>query len=228
MDLKALLDPEFWRSANENAQGLLGQPVVGLNQFAGLLSGTITPEEFGAIRANQVADQLKPSVENMANFLAGGMLGTTSKAALKSSTRLLEAAPNVKYRGSHTAPDKVRGAPAHDLTADAYPDDIYSPMAAQYYGDFGQNHPMDVQTVKLLQSLRGKPDATVTVYRAAPKEYASVINPGDWVTPSRRYARNHGESVLEGQYKIISKQVRAKDIYTDGNSIYEFGYDPTP
>lgn len=53
-----------------------------------------------------------------------------------------------------------------------------------------------------------------------------TINPGDWVTLNRKYAEEHGKSELKNQYKIISKTVKAKDLYTDGNSVHEFGYDP--
>jgi hypothetical protein len=51
------------------------------------------------------------------------------------------------------------------------------------------------------------------------------INNGDWVTLSRNYAKEHGESALDGKYKIISKKVPARKLFTDGNSIQEFGYD---
>lgn len=60
----------------------------------------------------------------------------------------------------------------------------------------------------------------------AASDYAS-INPGDWVTISRQYAKEHGEGALNGDYKIISKKVKAKDIYTNGDSIFEWGYDPS-
>jgi hypothetical protein len=53
-----------------------------------------------------------------------------------------------------------------------------------------------------------------------------AINTGDWVTISRQYAVDHGKSSLKNQYKVISKTVRAKDIYTTGDSIHEWGYDP--
>lgn len=52
------------------------------------------------------------------------------------------------------------------------------------------------------------------------------INPGDWVTPVRQYAVEHGEGVLRGDYEIIKKRVKAKDIYTNGDSWLEWGYDP--
>jgi len=64
--------------------------------------------------------------------------------------------------------------------------------------------------------------------RALPPEpeTKTVINPGDWVTINRQYAKDHGESTLRGKYKIIRKMVRADELYTDGNSIHEYGYWP--
>lgn len=50
------------------------------------------------------------------------------------------------------------------------------------------------------------------------------INNNDWVTINRAYAKEHGESNLNNQYKIVSKQVKASELFTDGNSIHEFGY----
>jgi hypothetical protein len=50
------------------------------------------------------------------------------------------------------------------------------------------------------------------------------INNGDWVTIGRNYAKEHGEAELNGQYKILSKTVPAKNLYTDGNDIFEWGY----
>jgi hypothetical protein len=132
------------------------------------------------------------------------------------------------YRGLHTAPMRGEGAaPAHNLTQ-IYPDDIYSPNAAQYYGHFGGNNPMDVSSIAIIRDIKNRPDKRVTIYRAIPKDVKASINQGDWVTINRNYAKDHGESTLNGEYKIVSKTVDARDIYTDGNSIHEWGYDPTP
>ena len=51
------------------------------------------------------------------------------------------------------------------------------------------------------------------------------IRSGDWVTPFRKYAVNHGEGSLRGEYEIIKKRVKAKHIYTAGDSWLEWGYD---
>ena len=52
------------------------------------------------------------------------------------------------------------------------------------------------------------------------------IEPGNWVTISRLYARDHGEAALNGEYRIITKTVSAGELFTDGNSLHEQGYDP--
>ena len=52
------------------------------------------------------------------------------------------------------------------------------------------------------------------------------INDGDWVTTIKQYAIEHGRDNLNNKFKLISKKVRASDVYSEGNSIYEFGYSP--
>jgi hypothetical protein len=50
------------------------------------------------------------------------------------------------------------------------------------------------------------------------------IENGDWVTISREYAKEHGDSQLQGKYKILTKTVRAGNLFTTGDSIHEWGY----
>ena len=59
------------------------------------------------------------------------------------------------------------------------------------------------------------------------KQKTIGINSGDWVTLNRNYAIDHGKSSLRDKYKIVSKSVAAKTLYTDANSVHEFGYDPS-
>lgn len=134
------------------------------------------------------------------------------------------------YRGKHTAPTKSHGAPMHDLTQ-IYPDDIYSQNAVRYYGD---SNPCDASSIRKIHSVRNKPEMLVTVYRAVPKtieikgqkqELTDVaINPGDWVTVCKGYALQHCNYFDDCQ--ILEMKVPAKNLYTDGNSIHEWGYDP--
>lgn len=131
------------------------------------------------------------------------------------------------YRGNHRAPGPGRGASLDDLTS-LYGDEIYSKQAAEYFGHFGGGDALDKATARLIKSLRGKPDAEVTIYRAVPADLTdNTINPGDWVTINRDYAVDHGEGALEGKYRILEKTVKARDLYTNGDSIHEFGYAPS-
>lgn len=61
-----------------------------------------------------------------------------------------------------------------------------------------------------------------------PKSLES-IQPGDWVTITRGYARHHGESNVGGRsrYRILQKTVKASELFTDGNSLQEWGYAPS-
>jgi hypothetical protein len=129
------------------------------------------------------------------------------------------------YRGSHGAPDRGEGnAPLHELDRDVYPDDVYSTKAAQYYGS--GDAAADKRAIATLQSLRGKPDQQVKVYRAIPAGSDAGINPGDWVSIDRGYAEMHGERTLNGKYELVEQSVKAGDLYTNGDSIFEQGYDP--
>jgi hypothetical protein len=192
-----------------------------------------------------------------------------------------QAMPDVDYRGEHSAPDRQSGAPLHKVTDNGiYPADVYSAEGARLYGT-GEDA-MDRAAFNMISSLQDKPNASVRVYRAVPrneapselvykyqrqkdqilrtgkipkeaegqwknsseyydwldKEMARLkempdapkerlgIESGDWVTPIRKYAEDHGKSALRNQYKVVSKLVKAKDVFTAGDSWLEWGYDP--
>jgi len=149
-------------------------------------------------------------------------LGERFKAEEK-SIRL--SVSDAEYRGQHTAPMRDSGAPGHDVTQDVYPDDIYGPDGARFYGH-GDPY-LDNQTMSTIKRMRGKENSSVTIYRAVPDEKnIEGIEHGDWVTINRNYAKLHGEHTLGGNYKVIQKKVKAGEIYTNGDSIHEWGYDP--
>jgi len=130
-----------------------------------------------------------------------------------------------EYKASHRPPNMENGAPLHDVTkgGEIYPADIYSPKGLQYYGT-GQDR-ADKESLNVIKNTKNKPDELVTMYRAVPKDSSiNTINNGDWVTLSKTYAKEHGESALDDNYKIISKQVKANQLFTNGDSINEFGY----
>ena len=125
------------------------------------------------------------------------------------------------YRIPHRAPMHDSGSPLYDVTG-TYPDDIYGPNGVQYYGT---REPWDARSIHVIQLSRNKPNQTIQIFRAVPKEVKSnTINPGDWVTASKEYAIQHGKGL--GKYKVLTKIVPAKTLFTNGDSIHEWGYDP--
>ena len=64
--------------------------------------------------------------------------------------------------------------------------------------------------------------------KAAPEvlKTDTTIKGGDWVTTVRKYAVDHGKSALNGSYRIESKSVRADELFTNGDSWLEWGFDP--
>lgn len=127
-----------------------------------------------------------------------------------------------EYAGSHRPPKPGNGAPLNDLTV-IYPDDIYSANAARFYGT--GDAAMDRASMRMIQSYRNNPDAPVKIYRAVPAGVSDAqINSGDWVTINRQYAIMHGEGPLQGDYKIIEKMVTARELFTQGDFIHEWGY----
>jgi len=210
-DVNTLADPRTYAAV----QGLLGT----------------APDQMGFSVLHPDYEKIKKVADPA---FALGLLGQASPL-LAPLTKGLPVGASIKnvgddllsYRGSHKAPSPDFGAPLHDLTGGGqmYPADVYSAKATQFYGT---GYPKaDKEAFDLAKRVRGNPDAEVTMYRAVPKdENIKTINAGDWVTLSKDYAKTHGESVLQGDYKIISQKVKAKELWTNADSIHEFGYQP--
>ena len=133
------------------------------------------------------------------------------------------------YRMAHQP--RSDGARLDDMTGggEFFPDDIYSPQGLRLYGN--PKNIFDKESFDIIQSVKGKPEAEVTIYRAVPdEENITTINEGDFVTLSKNYAESHGESGYgrsgQDKGKILSKKVKVKDLRSDGNDLNEFGYFP--
>lgn len=125
------------------------------------------------------------------------------------------------YRGVHTAPTAAGNSSLDDLE-ETFPD-IYSPNGLRYYGT---GEPFDRKTISLIHRAKGKPNSVITIYRAIPSDVENPkITRGDWVAITKDYAKVHGDNHLE-DYIIVSEKVKVGHIYSDGNSIHEYGYDP--
>ncbi len=135
-----------------------------------------------------------------------------------------ETSPNDYGMFHRPAMGEGYGASLDDVTNGIYPDDVYSPRGLQIYGTGSKN--LDKKAHSLIMEYKGKPDKEIRIYRAVPKKVSSKINTGDWVTPIKEYAIQHGESYLNNDYQILFRDVKAKEIFTSGDSWLEWGYSP--
>jgi len=60
--------------------------------------------------------------------------------------------------------------------------------------------------------------------KTQPTDDKTKINNGDWVTINPIYAKEHGQGNLGNKFRVLTKTVSAKQLYTDGNDINEWGY----
>lgn len=131
------------------------------------------------------------------------------------------------YRGYHRAPTGEHGEGSLSNMTLTYPDDVYSKDGWRFYGGGSSTMAMDKKAHEIIVRVKGNPGAKVKVYRAVPKGSEGKINPGDWVTTVREYAEGHGEGIREG-FKVVEAEVRAGDLFTEGNSLLEYGWRPQP
>jgi hypothetical protein len=153
-------------------------------------------------------------------------------------------APDTSYRMEHQprGPEDGEGIRLDDLTKNisgeqaGYPDDFYTSQGMRLYAQGpsfeGDEYGLaNQESYEIIASVKGNPDAEVTIYRAVPDEDAiTTINPGDFVTLSPTYAKLHGASGYgrsgDEAGKVLEQKVKVRDIYWDGNDVNEFGYFP--
>ena len=129
--------------------------------------------------------------------------------------------PTTDYKGYHQAPTRADefGAPATNIE-EMMPDFYERPNIYTTGMDIA-----DKESMNVLMRIKDKPEVMVTIYRAVPHG-VNQINPGDWVTLSPSYAESHLTGNVQGGGHVISQKIPATDLWFDGDSINEFGYDP--
>lgn len=150
--------------------------------------------------------------------------------------------PHADFRDSHRAPSGPFSADEEVKNGDAdaslvqvargthnQPDDYFDPRVGPRYYSYQDKAGMEAfRAIRAAMDKiqRGK-KAFVTVYRAVPIDIKNArLENRDWVTPSKTYAIDHGESRFgEGEYRIIKESVRAENLFWDGNDIREWGKD---
>tara|TARA_B100000809_G_C15126164_1_gene526305 strand:- start:869 stop:1828 length:960 start_codon:yes stop_codon:yes gene_type:complete len=114
------------------------------------------------------------------------------------------------HRMSHTAPGKN----SVNLTSNERSNEITV------------NTTTDVrETIDLLAVITQDSPELITVYRSCHKSVSEILA-GDWVAILPGYAANHGRRYDNGDSHILCKEVSPSEVFTDGNSIHEFGYSP--
>ena len=181
--------------------------------------------EFGRAEGRKYSRPLARDAEYRDAVASGD--AETARRLLEEKAAQKGYTAGAEWRMSHRAPGNDGFSQSIDDVREMFGgEQIYSRRAEQLYGE-GRDY--DWKAIRVIQQMRGKPDADVTVYRAVPKSVKdSRLRKGDWVTTVREYAQEHGgrEFSENGGYRVIAETVKARDLYTDGNSIFEWGYDP--
>ena len=92
------------------------------------------------------------------------------------------------YRGLHTAPGSDNGSPLHDLSG-TYPDDVYSSDGPRFYGHYGDSR--DMFPFSIIRRLRGRPNASVEIFRAIPKVLTNEEKMNDLLQQKRYIMKYH-------------------------------------
>lgn len=159
-------------------------------------------------------------------YRLGVLRGEDVSGMLRKKAEKAGYSPDDSWKMDHRAPNADDDT-AHNMAEidAAYGGDgsIYSAQAAYYYGE-GRSY--DRNAIRVIQSARNNPDKQITVYRAVPADLKETrLRNGDWVAIVKQYAIEHGNRVLDGNFKIIEMTVPAKYLYGNGDSINEWGYD---
>ena len=137
------------------------------------------------------------------------------------------------YRMMHEAPYRDEEGFNQNISMLASPD---SDLVPSDYWDHPERYGVDNEPGgmesfnRIANAIRkakeGGKTPFVRMYRAVPADVREDnFRNGDWITPSRTYAEEHGRNHINGPYRIIMNSVSADDIFWNGDSINEWGYD---
>ena len=136
------------------------------------------------------------------------------------------------WRMGHTAPNSKDDISLDNLKESGLiPDDFWEhPEWYTHSYEERESYYKVKKAIELQETRNANGDdrpARMWVYRAVDKtknKREDYFRNGDWVTPSKEYAINEGKMNPNG-YRIIKHSVSIKNLYWDGNSIAELGYD---
>jgi|GEM_PF-2341552 len=182
----------------------------------------------------------KQDAEYMAAVESGDV--ETQQAMVDEAAMAAGYAPQSKFRDGHSAPSNSRATDEQvkEDGADAaldqvargvhnQPADYFDPVVGPRFYSYTDKNGMEAyRAIKaaMVAINKGK-SPNITVYRAVPLSVKNTrIENRDWVSPSRGYAVDHGESRFgEGEYRIIKESIPSKELFWDGIDIREWGKD---
>lgn len=133
--------------------------------------------------------------------------------------------------------DAERRADVEDNAPDVNIEDIalgYSLVDEKYWQEPRKYMQTDATAIESVNAIReaiaavrrDEKNVKVKVYHAVPTSIKEgKLRNGDWVTPSKDYAKMHGEHRLEGKYRIIEDEVSVNELWWDGNDSREWDFD---
>lgn len=152
-------------------------------------------------------------------------------AAAQEAQRMVDAAAEAAgysgisdFRMEHSAPDRTTHSLLTVRKSGLVPADYWTRP------DWYVSSPEEMQSLQAIRSKldraeAGNPKVRLWVFRAVPKSVKETApRNGDWVTPSEAYAKLEGASI-EGGYKIIKHNALLSELWWDGNSAAELGFD---
>ncbi len=224
---KYLRDSQKWLA---NGNGIRGA------EWSGMMTNKAAAEGAGNLSVSETADQ------KYMNAVRSGDNATASKMVREQAAS----------KGYQTAKDKFTDLDSLRQLADdseslnvfsiangisIVPDNYFSYFGLRMYGQDSKAGRESLNGImQAMESIRRQMEKfgevrempTITVYRAVPNnvEDGKLRSDGEWVSPSRTYAKGHGESRFgSGEYRIIKEKVSAENLWWDGNDINEWGFD---
>lgn len=120
------------------------------------------------------------------------------------------------FEGDWTLGDQIDGMDNGDLEFR-----LFDPRGERSLSASGR------ESARALRAAYRNAKRKITVYRSVPSDVKEgSLRDGDWVTPSRSYAKDNAAVHGWGRkYRIIEQEVDVDDLWWDGNDINEWGYD---
>lgn len=191
-------------------------------------------EIFGEDDSSIKSSKTSSTTENDRTYLEAVKNGDmeTAERMVREAAEKAGYTSDSSWRMQHKAPNSQEDVSLADLKESGLvPIDFWEhPEWYIYSSEERESYYKVKNAIEMLERRKAEgkhPDARIWVYRAVDKTVNTkedYFRNGDWVTPSYDYAVNEGRNNPNG-YRIIKHSVSIKNLYWDGNSIAELGFD---